>query len=117
MRYSWKGEKMTAQQWQHFNRKNPEPEIGQIVGYLQPTNDRAELLKRESDYALMEIAIDHLSEEDAKMIVAKFYAGLTLEEIGIGIGLSKERVRQKLKVACVRLREKMTAMRPACDCD
>ncbi|RVN05610.1 sigma-70 family RNA polymerase sigma factor, partial [Sinorhizobium meliloti] len=63
----------------------------------------------------LQVALGELSEREMKIIRARRLTedGATLEELGVALGISKERVRQIETRALEKLRAALTAKAPA----
>lgn len=76
--------------------KTDNPDIRPLIQYTPNTKalPADDLLIAEQRNDLVQKAIARLPEREAKVIRGRFVDGLTLEEVGAKVGLSRERVRQ-----------------------
>jgi len=61
--------------------------------------DKSTPILDNEDRKIVEDILDSLKDREKEMVLMRFFDGLTLEEMGIRLHLSKERVRQILKKA------------------
>lgn len=75
----------------------------------------SDLIDGERARRWLQVALGELSEREMKIIRARRLTedGATLEELGVALGISKERVRQIETRALEKLRAALTAKAPA----
>lgn len=82
-------------------------QVGSLDGVGDGADDaegQAECALRCDEHEKMREALDYLDERERRLILARFWEGLTLREMGGREGLSHERARQIIRDALVKLR-------------
>ncbi len=97
-----------------------DPDAGARLDFLAseaplPDEQVSDLIDGERARRWLHVALGELSEREMKIIRARRLSedGATLEELGVALGISKERVRQIETRALEKLRAALTAKAPA----
>jgi RNA polymerase nonessential primary-like sigma factor len=91
---------------------------GEDFDFLECTAGAVEMepvhqVEQEADAAELKAALACLSPRERQVIVMRFWDEMTLEEVGLSIGKTRERVRQIQMGAMAKLRRRLAMQRPA----